>query len=275
MTTILISLRSEFYKFKKSTILFSCLLMPLLIVALFIWGIGSRPAEDAFIQKAGSFIGAYQWSTYIGNIGNTLSLFLVPLFTMFIAYSVNDIEYKSDMWKSLFSLPLSKSGIYAGKYLFAIFLLFLTMFSFYVLSSVGLHLLSSINPHKFFYSQYTKGNQNLLLFFCKFFLSSLGILSVQMTFSFLWKDFFKPMGIGLLGMIVGNIWALGKPETAYLFPYAQPVRAAFIAHPAQLDAHLNLFEKFQLFSPEIVMSLLYLVVFAVLGFFIVARKNIK
>lgn len=274
MATVLISLRSEFYKFKKSTILFSSLLFPLLIVGLFIWGLAGHAPTEEPIKENISMLGLYQWGQYIANLGSTLSTFLIPMFTMFVAYSVNDIEHKSDMWKSLFSLPISKFGIYAGKYLFAICLLLLTMLTFYILSWLGIHFLSGFNKG-FHYGDYTKGYNDMLLYFCKFFLSSLGILSVQMTFSFVWKDFFKPMGIGLLGIIVGNIWAFRKPETAQWFPYSQPFKAAFIARPDLKTKHIDLFQNFDIFSSEIVLSLVYLVAFAILGFFIVSKKNTK
>ncbi|WP_447641294.1 MULTISPECIES: ABC transporter permease [Chitinophagaceae] len=275
MSAIFISLRSEFYKFKRSPILISTAAFPLTLVALYVWGYSQHPWDDQAIKDAGAQISMIQWAQYISSIGGALSTFLVPMFTVFIAYSVNDIEHKSDMWKSLFALPLSKVSIYAGKYLFAIGLLLTTMLLFYVLSSAGLHFLSWKNPNKYFFDQYRHGDNNLVLYFFKFFLSSLGILGGQMTLSFLWKDFFKPMGIGLLGTIIGALWAVKKPETAFLFPYAQPARAAFINHVDIRQPDINLFMNSELFSSEIVMSLLYLFIFAVLGFFVVSKRNIK
>ncbi|PZP38861.1 MAG: hypothetical protein DI598_20380 [Pseudopedobacter saltans] len=275
MNTVLISLKSEFYKFKKSAILFGSILFPVFIVGLFIWAIATHPYGDDAILKAGNNVGLYQWMQYIGNIAAPLNTFLVPMFTIYIAFSVNEMEHKSDMWKSLFALPLSKVGIYIGKYLFAICLLFITMLCFYLLSTISLHILSSTNPKKFFYNQYSYGNRDLLLYFTKFFLSSLGILGLQMTFSFLWKDFFKPMGIGLLGVIVGSVWATKKPETADYFPYAQPPRAALVQHVNVTNIKADLFDSFHMFSKDIIMSLIYLVVFSIIGFYIVSKKNIQ
>ncbi len=275
MSAIFISLRSEFYKFKKSAILISSLLFPVFIVGLFVWAIAAHPFPEDVIQKAGTKIGLYQWAQYISGIGGPLSTFLVPMFTIYVAFSVNDMEHKSDMWKSLFALPLSKAGIYAGKYLFAICLLIITMLGFYLLSTIGLHVLSWTNPNKFFYGQYGFGDRDLILYFTKFFLSSLGILGLQMTLSFLWKDFFKPMGIGLLGVIFGAIWANKKPESADFFPYAQPVKAALIKHVDIEKLNIDLFDNFHIFSTEIVMSLVYLIVFSVAGFFIVSKRNTK
>lgn len=275
MSAIVISLRSEFYKFKRSSILISSILFPVFIVGLFIWGFATHPYSDNSIKEMGTNISLYQWAQYISGLAQPLSIFLVPMFTIYVAFSVNDMEHKSDMWKSVFALPLPKTSIYIGKYLFAICLLLITMFGFYLLSTIALHLLSLVNPNKFFYSKYQYGDRDLVFYFTKFFVSSLGILSLQMTFSFLWKDFFKPMGIGLLGVIFGSIWAAKKPESADFFPYSQPVKAALIKHVDITKTNIRLFENTSFFSMDIIMSLVYLVVFAVIGYFIVSKRNIN
>src|SRR3978361_2075174 len=86
------------------------------------------------------------WGQFSGAILGVMGSLLLPMLIVFIAYSVNSIEHKSDTWKTLFSLPLSKLSVYGAKYAYAFFLIFLCL-ALFVLFTLGFgNLLSALKP---------------------------------------------------------------------------------------------------------------------------------
>jgi hypothetical protein len=181
-----------------------------------------------------------------------------------MAFSVNNIEHKNDTWKTLFAQPLNKFSIYAAKYLFAVLLILLSLFLFAALTLAFGHLLHILN-HGLRFNEFSPAEM-LSKLYLKLFLSSLGILSVQFIISLIWGDFLKPMGIGFIGVIMGIIVATKGWEYAYLIPYSLPTLVLSLGKGKNAT---------EIFTKDIYSSLIYALVFFVIGYFIVARKSVK
>ena len=102
--------------------------------------------------------------------------------------------------------------------------------------------------------------------YLKLFFSSLGILSVQFIISLIWGDFLKPMGIGFVGVIMGIIVASKGWKFAYLVPYSHPM-LVLMAGKSKTETDF--------LSKDIYTSLIYALVFFIIGYFIVSRKSVK
>ncbi len=74
--------------------------------------------------------GMMLWIEFAAILLAAMGSLILPMMTVFIAYSVNSIEHKADTWKSLFRLPISKFSVYSAKYLYAFF------FSFFMPAAV-------------------------------------------------------------------------------------------------------------------------------------------
>lgn len=264
MRSLYISLTSEFYKSRKTLAFWAAIILPILICGLIAFGFY---ASSEKILKM-NYPGLLLWGNYSGASLGVMGMLILPFYVMFMAFSVNNIEHKNDTWKSLFSQPLNKFSIYAAKYFYAVFLLFICLVLFLVLTFGSGYLLQALVP-KYTFNDY---NPLLLLvkFYSKLFLASLGILSIQFVFSLIWSDFLKPMGIGFVGIIAGIITANVGWKYAYLIPYSDPTLALKVTRIK--GAKL---EEFPIFTQEIWVSLAFALIMFILGYFILAKKNIK
>ncbi len=215
MHPFILSLRSEFYKSRKTLAFWSAVILPVAICGLV--------ATGYFINshKVINNPAALQWLRYMGSILGVMGVLLLPMFVIFAAYSVNNMEHRSEMWKSLFSMPLNKWTIYGSKYVFAVILNAICLFLFATLIIGTGNLLGLLKPElKFQDFSIARTAYELHL---KLFLSTLGMLSIQFFLSLIWSDFIKPMGIGLIGTIAGLISTNTGWEYAYTIPYAHPM----------------------------------------------------
>ncbi|WP_462267905.1 ABC transporter permease [Mucilaginibacter sp.] len=266
MKGFLLSLQSEFYKSRKTLGFWCAVVLPLLIVALLFIAFYSNSAKFEKLPPQMLWI---QYSFAILGIMGTL---LLPIYIVFVTYSVNSVEHKADTWKTLFSLPISKWAIYSSKYLYAMFLvaLCLALFASFTVCS-GL-LLSVLKPALRF-SSYSFASP-LFQIYTKLFLASQGILAIQFLLSLLWKDFLKPMGIGFAGTIIGVIMAVNKWEYAYLFPYAHPALALSLGSSSGKKAKTAAF-ALEYFTKDVVAGLIIAAVVFIIGFFIVQKRSVK
>ncbi|HVW94685.1 MAG TPA: ABC transporter permease [Mucilaginibacter sp.] len=271
MKGFILSFRSEFYKTRKTMGFWSAVLLPLLLCLLLF--VGFFVKSDRFVHAPGLML----WLQFAGMILAIMGSFLVPMLIVFIAYSVNNIEFKADTWKTLFSLPVSKLSVYAAKYFYALFLVFLCL-ALFVLFTLGFgNLLGVVKPELKF-GDYSIASLLAQLYF-KFFLAALGILSIQFLLSLLFSDFLKPMGIGFVCTIAGNILAANNWQYAYLFPYSHPMMALKAIQQTHGKGNTapgpmpNI--TIDMLTHETWVSLTVAVAVFVLGYFIVLKKSVK
>jgi lantibiotic transport system permease protein len=211
--------------------------------------------------------GVLQWLRYMGSIMGVMGILILPMFVVFITYSVNNMEHRSEMWKSLFSLPLNKWSIYGSKFAFAVILnaLCLALFATFIVGSG--YLLGNLKPElKFQDYSITRLAFELHL---KLFLSSLGIMSIQFLLSLIWADFIKPMGIGLIGTIAGIISVNTGWKYAFILPYAHPALAIMNNKSREQIPEVTF-----LTNETYVSSAVAIAAF-VIGYFIVSKRSVK
>ncbi|MBE9586032.1 ABC transporter permease [Mucilaginibacter sp. JRF] len=267
MKAFLLSLRSEFYKTRKTLAFWCAILLPLLICLLMTIG---------FLTNANnmtSWSGELLWIRYVGGVLNIMGVLLLPMFVVFTAYSVNNIEHKADTWKMLFSLPLPKFAVYAAKYVYALLLILVSLILFVVFTIGFANLLSAIKPGLRFNEYHMEFT--LVQVYFKLLLSALGMLSLQFLFSLLWKDFLKPMGIGFVGTISGVIMASVGWKHAYLFPYSHPMLALTTMMPRTKSAGAGKQLVINILTDDVYVSLAVAVVVFFAGYFILLKRSIK
>ncbi|RZK47910.1 MAG: ABC transporter permease, partial [Pedobacter sp.] len=121
MRSFFISLQSEFYKSRKTLAFWSSILLPLIICVAIALGFIFK--HENLVKYPPQILWFYFLSPIVGIMGSLL----LPVLVIYNTYAVTNMEYKGDTWKSLFSLPLPKLSIYSSKFLYVIFLTFLTM----------------------------------------------------------------------------------------------------------------------------------------------------
>ncbi|MCX2433116.1 ABC transporter permease [Pedobacter sp. GR22-10] len=265
MRTLYISLISEFYKSRKTLAFWAAILLPVIICGLITFGFYSSSERIIAFHYPPMIL----WANYSGAALGVMGFLIMPFYVIFMAFSVNNIEHKNDTWKMLFAQPLNKFSIYAAKYLYAVFMIFICLLLFASLTFAFGHLLQVLVP-KYNFSQYNPLHI-LINSYAKLFLSSLGILSLQFIMSLFWSDFLKPMGIGFIGAIMGIIIVNVGWKYAYFIPYSLPTLALRIT---KVNKGANPLE-FPVFTQEIWTSLIYAAILFIVGYFIVTRKSIK
>jgi hypothetical protein len=263
MCTFLISLRSEFYKTRKTLAFLSAILLPLVLTVLISIGFFVNA------EKMAPYTPVMQWMRFSGSFLGIMGFLLLPMLVIFQTYSVNNIEHKSDMWKSLFSLPLPKWSMYSSKWVYAVLLnaLCLSLFATFVLASG--HLMSLLKP-EFKFDEYAFSGI-LLKIHVKLFLASLGILSIQFLLSLLWEDFLKPMGIGFLLTVFGIICSNLGWKYTFTIPYAHPM----IALKSILNQASTKEITFDLFTKEVYISIAISIVTFIAGYYVISRRSVK
>lgn len=267
MKGFLLSLQSEFYKSRKTLGFWASILLPFILILLV--SIGFYTHADKFTHTPAMLL----WLQFAGAVLNIMGALLLPMYAIFIAYSVNSIEHKADTWKTLFSLPIAKWSVYSAKFLYAVILVFLTLLLF-ALFTIGFgDLLGLLKPELKFLEYHTEWV--LLQIYFKLFLSALGILSIQFLLSLLWTDFLKPMGIGFVCFIAGVISVGVNWDYAYIIPYAHPM----LALKSMMGVHKRGTPPTQIvidiFTHDVFVSLAVFAVVFVAGFFIVQKKSVK
>lgn len=265
MKGFLLSFRSEFYKSRKTLSFWASVLLPFFLCLFLFIGFYTKSEQLARMQPIGL------WLQFAGTILGLMGTLLLPIYTIFIAYAVNSIEHRADTWKSLFSLPISRWAVYTAKYAYAVFLIFLCL-SLFLLFTIGFgNLLSVVKPQLRFDNYHME--KELAQIYFKLFLSSLGILSIQFLLSLLWADFLKPMGIGFVCTILGVIAASKNWEYSYVFPYSHPV-VAISTMIRRGDKAVKEIE-IDIFTRDVMVSLIISVIIFIGGYFIVLRRSVK
>jgi hypothetical protein len=266
MQGFLLSLQSEFYKTRSTLAFLSAILLPLVLCILI--SIGFYTHADKIIQLSPKM----QWFRFSGAFLGVMGSLILPILIIFQTFSVNNIEHRAEMWKSLFSLPLPKWSIYSAKYIYVVFLnaLCLTLFASFIVASG--HLLNVLNPDL----KFNQFNISGILFklHLKLFLASLGILSIQFLFSLLWADFLKPMGIGFVLTVFGIITANLGWKYAFTIPYTHPMLALQSMMKQVLNNQKGKLE-FNLLSQEIYVSLIVAALTFTIGYFVINKRSIR
>lgn len=257
----ILSLQSEFYKSRKTLALWSAIILPVTICGFIAAGYFFNS------HKLINTPGVLQWLRYMGSVMGVMGILILPMFVVFITYSVNNMEHRSEMWKSLFSLPLNKWSIYGSKYAFAVILNALCLALFATLIVGSGYLLGNLKPElKFQDYSITRLAFELHL---KLFLSSLGIMSIQFLLSLIWSDFIKPMGVGFVGTIAGIISVNTGWKYAFILPYAHPALAIMNNKSREKIPEVNFLTN------ETYVSFAVAIIAFVVGYFIVAKKSVK
>ncbi|WP_113639327.1 ABC transporter permease [Nubsella zeaxanthinifaciens] len=261
MRSLYISFISEFYKSRKTLAFWSAILLPLsicLIIAL-----GFILKYDNLVKYPPQML----WFYFIYPIAGIMGSLLLPILVIYNTYAITNMEYKGDTWKSLFSLPLPKLSIYSSKFIYIIFLTFLTMFLFAIFIIMAGHGIELFRPQL----KFSGFNPTEIIFrsFTKMFLSSIGIISLQFLMNLLWNDFLKPFGLGFLMTIFASIAANMNWKYAIYIPQAFPSLTVMNIMNSKKGI------EFAIFDQAIAHSLICGLVVFVAGYFILLKRNIK
>lgn len=254
MKYLWLALRSEFYKSRRTMALATTIWLPILIATLFFL---------IFFLKSKDFaqMGMNPWLLFAQNLFGLYALLILPMYVIVVAFSTNQIEHTANAWKNVFTLPFPKLSVYLAKWLYAFLLI--ALFSALVCGLFFLtgNLLAVLKPEIGFqdYASYAL----IGTYFFKFFIGVLGVFSIQFLMSFHWRDFIRPVGVGLSLNIAGAI--LARWKYAYLIPFSETVRLNEQFH----DNNTNLWGR------ELLVSVLATLILFGVGYVVVLKRSTR
>jgi hypothetical protein len=140
----------------------------------------------------GNGLGYNPWIYLAGRYIFQLYSFLYPLIVSIFCFSYCDIEYKSNGFKNLFTLPVRKRNIFMAKILYLIDNIFISILLAYCLFLLLGFLMGFIQPDWGFQDYDVRFIT--LIYFSKLFLGLMAVCFIQFFLSLLFKNFVIPVG---------------------------------------------------------------------------------
>ena len=230
------------------------ILIPLLILIV---GIFSKKGDDYSGIK----------TTAIENLTvDTISSYggFLLLVTIIVAASrIAQTDHKNNGWTFLETQPLSKLNIYTSKFLIIVTLTVISIFTFLLSTSILALAYQAISPDE----NLTMGVPFgwLLHVAIRLFVSTLGIISLQLLLSVIIPGFIWPFLIGFFGFVV-NIAGKIRHETYDFIVYNNADTSLAMKNPDHINGW---------FTYADYLSLFWTVVFFILGYLIYKNKGIK
>lgn len=211
MKAIVRLLKAEQIKFRKSPAFFLTLGAPLFLAVLVFFIYFFR--ADKIISNAEESM-----ASYFGN-ALTFLIILLPLFVVLLNILIFNIEYRSNMFKVLYSFPVGRKNVILAKFIMTVTLFILSGLIFLIAMLLGF-LLNSIRYEELFYfeiSAFWKHSYILI----QLLLTSILMLTLQFWFSYRWKNVIISIAIGFAAFMSYIILIKGWKYIIY-HPYAFP-----------------------------------------------------
>jgi len=217
--------RAEFIKIKNSfafwLVILGAVFIPILFVSniLYQW----RDYVHYLIVENPN-----PWNEYSRKLFNGVHFTFLPLLIVLIIALVFNIEHKSNTWKHIFVLPVSKTKIFIGKYLVLLTLVLLFYCLLFIFYLSGGYMLGIWKPEFGFlnyFPSYAHENvqTNILIYISRSFITVLALFAIHFWLSFRLKNLFATIGIGLGGVVLTIGMYISHWHSLIYIPYGSPV----------------------------------------------------
>jgi lantibiotic transport system permease protein len=195
-------LQSEWFKLRKSTIIYILLAGPL--VGLLIGLIGNTSIFPDEVN---------QWTGTLLMMNLTYALLFLPLITGVLAATVCRYEHQAGGWKQLLSLPVTRGKVFVSKYmLLMVLILAIQMLYLGSLLVVGLiHGYTDAFPMEIVWKSIIGG-----------WVATLPLVALQLWMSLLFKSFAASFAVNVI-FTLPTILAINSERFGPYYPWAQPV----------------------------------------------------
>ena len=168
------------------------------------------------------------WNEYSRKLFNGEHFTFLPLIIILLITLVINLEYKSNTWKHIFVMPVSKSKIFIGKYLLLLTLLILfycLMFACYLLGGCILSLWKPEFGFLKYNPSYLYGGvqTSVYTYIIRSFISVLAILAIHFWLSFRLKNLFLNIAIGMGGVVLTVGMYISHWHSLIYVPYGFPI----------------------------------------------------
>ena len=208
------ALEAEILKLKRTTILWSSLVTPLVIVLFMFFGVILK-----FSSNSGTNITTNAWVWFTNLIFSFWALLMLPLYIVLETALLGQLEHSEKLWKHLYVLPIPRSSLYESKLIIGSSLVIVSNIILGISTILAGMSLSYIRPNLGF-----KGNIpfiNISQFLLLSFIASFMIIAIQIWLSLRWQNVTISIGIGMIATVIGQFLAQSSNWTR-IFPWSFP-----------------------------------------------------
>jgi len=207
--TLLISLRSETLKLRRTLALYLCIL-----------GAAFGPLMSLLeeLQESQGSPKGQPWAKFFFQGREPVSIALLPLYTVLVCTLLLQIEYRDKTWKQVLSSPQKMFNVFLAKFLSlqGMILLFIVAYTFFLF--VTGFITEAVHPELY------DGPLSLYLILAKnveMWLLLLGLSAIQFWLSLRFRNFITPLGIGVGGWFLAPMMIFEfKTSFVEYYPYA-------------------------------------------------------
>ncbi|WP_047986023.1 ABC transporter permease [Ornithinibacillus californiensis] len=201
-------LRSEWYKLRKSKIVYILLVGPVvgLIIGIFT-NIDMLPLE------------MNQWVGTLMMMNLTYALLFLPLITGVLAGMICKYEHDAGGWKQLLALPVTRGKVFVAKY-FLLMLLILAIQVFYLVSLLGIGFAKGFTdtfPIEVVWKSILGG-----------WVATLPLASLQLWMSMMFKSFAASFSVNVI-FTLPTIVIVNSERFGPYYPWAQPFSMMYLS----------------------------------------------
>jgi hypothetical protein len=212
--SLIISLRSEVLKTKRTAAFYFTLIGAAVIPLILLFNIASNgfPAEGNGNKDPINFLFALT--------AEITSICIFPMFVVLICTLLPQIEYKNTAWKQVLTSPQTKLNVFVSKFLNIQLLMLLFLVAnhlfIWIVVIVSHFILPEMNVLQHSFDPY-----RVLSDYAHIYVSVLAICAIQFWIGLRSKNFIVPIAIGIACWFVGTIMVFeNKSAASPYFPYS-------------------------------------------------------
>lgn len=214
--SLLISLRSESVKIKRSAAFYVCFIVAAIVpIILFFDVVTPSDGGKEVIQQE-------SLDEYFEHAQQVTNFVFLPLFIILISTLLMQIEYRNNTWKQVLTSPQKIIDVFLSKFVTLHLLIILFIASFLTFLFIGIFLINLIHPGLF-----KKGLdlQAVLLTNWNLYVSIFAISAMQFWLSLRFKNFIAPLAIGFCLWIMAPLMLFSLNWSfADRYPYSFPIQ---------------------------------------------------
>ncbi len=218
---LLISLRSEMLKTKRTAAFYFTLVAAAIIPLMFMMSALGHDLPDENQSLKDPLNAIFSESAQMVGGG------ILPLFVVLICTLLPQIEYRNNAWKQVLTSPQSKATVFMAKFLNIQLLIVLFLVANHLFMWLDVVLTSFVMPELDIFNRPLDGYA-VLARMMNMYIVVLAISSIQFWLGLRFRNFLVPLAVGLFLWLMGTVLVLEyRAKSMGYFPYSFPCLSVF------------------------------------------------
>lgn len=226
---LLITLRSEILKTKRTASFYITLISAALVPAIFLLNALTDDEMDGTSKDPLNMI--FKLLSEMNGVA------FFPWFIILICTMLPQIEYKNNTWKQVFASPQTKANVFIARFMNIHLLILIFLVATHLFLFLSIVAINFIKPSIEVFKN-PLDVRTVLINAANSYILMLAVGTIQYWIGLRFRNFFVPIGIGLALWLTGTMMALQfNSSLSYYFPYsfqAFPMSSKLQPHITQI-----------------------------------------